>query len=259
MSSTPTTSPALHDQTNGLESKSGVTAPFFELGAKNLLRLPELLEVAAAAQSAGLHHEVSVILTVPAALIAPVQAAVPGVFVFAQAMAINEPGPSVGHVIAESLVDAGACGVTLNHDSLPLDRSAIARMVVRAHDNGLMTMVCAGSDSEALAVAPLKPTIILYEPPRLIGGAGGGDRPWIRSIDDRVRIVAPAVLMMHAGGVSTPDDAYQIMRSGAAGTGSTSGVLRAASPCSEVAEFIDAVRRGFDEHRASGGPPPASR
>lgn len=228
----------------------GLAAPFFELGPKNLLRLPEIVEVGAAAERAGREHGVTIILTVPTAIIAPVQSALPGVLVFAQTMDDDEPGGSVGRDIAESLVDAGARGVMLNHDSHPLEADALARTIDRARRNGLMTMVCAGSDEEALRIAALRPTVILYEPPQLIGGSGGGARPWIRGIDERVRAAAPDVLMMHAGGVASPEDALAIMRLGAAGTGSTSGVLRAASPVTAAAEFVAAARQGFDEHRS---------
>lgn len=227
-----------------------LSAPFFEIGTKNLLRLPDTIEVASAAAQAGRDHGVSVIMTVPAPIIAAVQHAVPDVFVFAQTMDEDEPGPSVGRLVAESLVDAGARGVMLNHDSHPLDDSTLRRAVRRAQDSGLMTMVCAGSDAQALEFAAMDPTIVLYEPPELIGGAGGGDRPWIRPINDRARKLAPRVLMMHAGGVATPDDAYRIMRSGAQGTGSTSGVLRADRPGDAATQFIAQVRRGFN-HAAS--------
>jgi triosephosphate isomerase len=227
-----------------------LAAPFFEVGPKNLLRLAEVVDVATAAAAAGAEHAVSVIFTVPAPLIAPVRDAVPGVFVFAQSMDADEIGPSVGRVIAESLVDAGADGVMLNHDSNPLDADGIRRTVTRASENGLMTMVCAGSDAEAMDLLPLAPTIVLYEPPALIGRAEASERPWIEAIDARVRSAAPDVLMMHAGGVSAPDDAYRIMRAGAAGTGSTSGVLRDPAPAEAVTRFIAATRRGFDAARA---------
>lgn len=235
-------------------ARSPLAAPFFEIGPKNLLRLPAIVDIATAAQAAGRRHGVRVIFTVPTPLIAQVRDAVPDVLVFAQSMADDPLGPSVGRVVAESLVDAGADGVMLNHDSDPLDAAQLERAVERAQANGLMTMVCAGSEAEALQLARLRPTVVLFEPPDLIGRAGGGDRPWIRRADERVRALAPQVLMMHAGGVGSPGDAYEIMRSGARGTGSTSGVLRADSPSTAAAQFIEAVRSGFDEHERDGKP-----
>lgn len=239
-------SPVLAGQPAGSMNPPRLTAPFFEIGPKNLLRLPELLDVAVAADAAGRRHRVAVILTVPTPLIAPVRSAVPDVLVFAQGMADDLPGPSVGRVIAESLVDAGAHGVMLNHDSHPLQPAVLERSVARAHANGLMTVVCAGSESEVLDLVRLRPTVILFEPPELIGSASGSDRPWIRGIDRRVASIAPEVLMMHAGGVATPSDAYRIMREGAAGTGSTSGVLQARDPVRAVGQFVEAARAGFD-------------
>jgi triosephosphate isomerase len=236
-----------NDQAPGADRR--LSEPFFEFGPKNLLRLPEIIEVAAAAQDAGARCGVSVIVTVPTALIAAVRAAVPGVLVFAQGMDLDELGPSVGRVTAESLVDAGADGVMLNHVGNPLEPDRLRCGIRRAHANDLMTMVCAGTEEEVRRLLPSRPTTVLFEPPDLIGHTGGSDRPWIRQVDDEVRTAAPEVLMMHAGGVGTPTDAFQIMRSGAAGTGSTSGVLRDESPARAVGRFIAAVRRGFDDHQ----------
>jgi triosephosphate isomerase (TIM) len=226
-----------------------LTPPFFEFGPKNLLRLPEILDVAAAAQDAGARCGVSVLVTVPTALIGAVRAAVPDVLVFAQHMDVDEPGPSVGRVTAESLADAGAHGVMLNHACNPLDPSRLPCALGRAHANDLMTMVCAGTGDEVRHLLPLRPTVVLFEPPDLIGHTGGADRPWIRRVDAEVRTAAPGVLVLHAGGVGTPEDAYSITRSGAAGTGATSGVLRAGPPARTVGRFVAAVRRGFDDHQ----------
>lgn len=230
-------------------SGPSLRSPFFEIGPKNLLRLPEILVVAEAAASAGERHGVSVILTVPTALIAPVRAAVPGVLVFAQGVDDDEPGSSVARVLPEALADAGAHGVMLNHDASPLAPVALARAIRRAQDNDLMTMVCAGDDESVMGLVDLAPTIVLYEPPNLIGSTESTDRAWIPEIDRKVTARAPDILMMHAGGVSRPDDAFAIMRAGARGTGSTSGVLRAESPAVAADDFIAATRRGFDAHR----------
>lgn len=225
--------------------------PFFEIGPKNLLRLPEIISVAEAAASAGERHGVSVILTVPTALIAPVRSAVPGVFVFAQGFDDEEIGDSVARVLPEALADAGAHGVMLNHDASPLTPDALARAVRRAQANSLMTMVCAGDDQSVVGLIDLEPTIVLYEPPSLIGSTESTDRPWIAEINRKVAERAPDIMMMHAGGVASPQDAFTIMRAGAHGTGSTSGVLRAESPRAAAEDFIFATRQGCDASRAS--------
>jgi len=243
--SEPGTSPAA----GAPSPRRSLTAPFFEIGPKNFLRLPEIVDVSVAAQDAGARYGVSVILTVPTALIAQAKAAAPAPFVFAQSMDLESLGPSVGRVTPESLVDAGADGVMLNHDSNPLDPEGLRRSIQRAQENGLMTMVCAGNEDEVLRILALRPTIILFEPPELIGHSGGAGRPWIARVDAKTRALAPEVLMMHAGGVGKPADAYQIMLSGADGTGSTSGVLRDESPESAAARFISATRHGFDDYK----------
>jgi triosephosphate isomerase (TIM) len=225
---------------------AGLSGPFFEIGPKNLLRRADLEPLARAAGAAGSDHGVSVILTVPAALIAPIHDLHSGVIPFAQAMAPDRPGNSMGRVIAETLVDAGAAGVMLNHASNPLDPPALAAAVERARATGLQTIVCTDTDAEAVRVAQLGPTAILLEPPALIGTAGRIARDWIAPASEAVRRVVPAVLMMHAGGVSAPSIAEAIMAAGADGTGSTSGVIGAADPLSAARSFIAATRAGWD-------------
>jgi triosephosphate isomerase (TIM) len=229
--------------------QAGLSGPFFEIGPKNLLRRAELEGLARAAGAAGFDYGVSVILTVPTALIAPVHDLHSGVLPFAQAMAPDPPGDSMGRVIAETLVDAGAAGVMLNHVSNPLDAPTLAATVERAHSAGLQTIVCVNTTAEAVHVARLGPTAILLEPPALIGTAGRSSRDWISPANAAVRRVAPAVLMMHAGGVSAPSIAEAIMASGADGTGSTSGVIGAKDPLRAARSFIAATRVGWDSLR----------
>jgi triosephosphate isomerase (TIM) len=225
---------------------AGLSGPFFEIGPKNLLRRTELESLARAAGAAASDYGVSVILTVPTALIAPIYDLRSGVLPFAQTMAPDRPGNSMGRVIAETLVDAGAAGVMLNHASNPLDPPALAVAVERARSAGLQTIVCTDTDAEAVQVSQLGPTAILLEPGALIGTAGRSSRDWIAPANEAVRRVAPAVLMMHAGGVSSPSIAEAIMAAGADGTGSTSGVIGAADPLAAARSFIAATRAGWD-------------
>ena len=114
--------------------------PFFEIGPKSLLRRAELEALARAAGSAGADYGVTVILTVPTALIAPIRDLGANVLVFAQLMDADPMGNGMGRVYAESLADAGAHGVMLNHESKPMSRESLAQAVERAAGNKLLTL-----------------------------------------------------------------------------------------------------------------------
>jgi triosephosphate isomerase len=224
-----------------------LAGPFFEIGPKNFLRRAPLEVLARTAGDAGRQFDVRVVVTVPTALIAPIAELRSGVLVFAQGMDVDLPGASVGRVTAESLIDAGADGVMLNHDSNPLDYETLTLTLARARDVGLLTIVAAGTAADAVRFAALKPTAILFEPPQLIGTVGTGERNWIANANAEVKRAHPTVLMMHAGGVGTPAIAGSIMRAGADATGSTSGVLNADDPGGAAGRFIEATRSGWDE------------
>ena len=61
-----------------------------------------------------------------------------------------------------------------------------------------------------------------------------------------VRAVEPRTLIMHAGGVATPEDAGEIVRAGAAGTGATSAIINARDRGKVIEGFLGAVRQAFD-------------
>ncbi|PDQ36024.1 MAG: hypothetical protein B5766_02460 [Candidatus Lumbricidophila eiseniae] len=224
-----------------------LTAPFFEIGPKNLLRRAELEQLARVAGQASSTYDIAVVLTVPVAMVAPIADLRTGIYVFAQDMQAETMGSSVGRTIAESLFDAGAAGVMLNHDGNPLRDDELARAVHRAQEMNLQTIVCVGTEDAALRYVELDPTAVLLEPPSLIGTADGGERGWIRSSNSAMRAVNAHVLRMHAGGVASPVIAHDIMAAGADGTGSTSGVLTARDPLAAARFFIAAARAGWDK------------
>jgi triosephosphate isomerase len=223
-----------------------VTAPVFEIGPKNLLRRSEIEAVATAAGRAGEQHGVTVLVTVPTALVAPIHELGTGVRVLAQGMHVEGPGPSMNRVTAEALVDAGADGVMLNHDADPLDDETLALALARAGELGLQTVVCAGTQEDAVRFASLSPTVVLFEPPKLIGTGGTGSRDWVGPSTEAIHRAGDGVLAMHGGGVSSPEVAAALMAAGADGTGSTSGLLNAADPGAAAHSFIAATRSGWD-------------
>jgi triosephosphate isomerase (TIM) len=223
-----------------------VTAPVFEIGPKNLLRRSEIEAVTTAAARAGEQHGVTVLITVPTALVGPIHDLATGVRVLAQGMNVEGLGPSMNRVTAEALADAGADGVMLNHDADPLDDETLVLTLDRAAELGLQTVVCAGTQEDAVRFAALSPTAVLLEPPKLIGTGGTGPRDWVGPSTEAVHRAGDGVLAMHAGGVSSPEVAEAVMAAGADGTGSTSGVLHATDPGWAVHSFIAATRAGWD-------------
>ena len=75
----------------------------------------------------------------------------------------------MGHVLPESLYEAGARAVFLNHAERPLTLNGLAKAIKRATELEMITIVCADSISEAKAITMLNPDIVLCEPSELIG------------------------------------------------------------------------------------------
>lgn len=221
-------------------------APLFEIGPKNLLRRDAIEHLAVEAGRAAERFGVTVLLTVPTAFIAPVRDLGATVTVLAQGMSAEGIGPSMNRVTAESLADAGAHGVMLNHDADPLDERTLRVVVDRARATGLHTIVCAGTEAEASHAATMGPSAVLLEPPHLIGTDARAPRGWVGPSTSAVHAVDAQVLVLHAGGVSAPAIAEAVMAAGADGTGATSGVVLAPDPATAAHEFIAAARIGWD-------------
>jgi triosephosphate isomerase len=229
-----------------LDARRSIRVPFFEIGPKNMLRRPELHQLLAVAQRHSQQCGVALIATLPVTEIEPARLLFPDLYLFAQHMDPDRPGRSVGRVIAEALADAGADGVMLNHADHQMRLDQVAAAVERAKANGLMTLACAADERDAAFIAALSPDILLYEPRAMIGHGGGARRPWIPQINALVRAIAPRTLIMHAGGVATPEDARNVIRAGAAGTGATSAIVQARDRGEIIEGFLSAVREAWD-------------
>ena len=230
-----------------LDGRRPIRVPFFEIGPKNMLRRPELHKLLAAAQLHSQQYGVSLIATLPVTEIEPASLLFPDIHLFAQHMDPDMPGASVGRVIAEALADAGANGVMLNHADHQMRLDQVAAAVGRATANGLMTLACAADERDAASIAALSPDILLYEPRAMIGHGGGARRPWIPQINALVRAIAPRTHIMHAGGVATPEDARNVIRAGAMGTGATSAIVNARDHSGIIEGFLSAVREAWDD------------
>lgn len=226
-----------------------VTPPFFEIGPKAYLYGDKVVALAQAADSLAAEYAVQIFFTPQAVDIYRVAHATSNICVFAQHMDALPVGRGVGSTLPEAVAAAGAKGVLLNHAEKPLPLDLIALTIQRAREVGLATMVCAGNLEETRHVAALKPDVLLAEAPELIGTGKreDDDDQVIRRINEEVRCIAPQVKVLHGAGITNEQDVYRIMRAGAEGTGSTSGILKAADPYLMMEKMIRAVRQGWDE------------
>lgn len=217
--------------------------PLFELGLKGYCWGRKSLELAKAADQIAADYRVTVILTPQYVDIAPIARETRNLLVFAPHLDPVEPGRGAGAVLAEAVKEAGAHGTFLNHAEKRITLSAIAQTIRRADAVGLMTMVCADSPEEAAALAHLKPTMIMAEPPDLIGGSTSVSKQqeFIAATIAAVRRIDPNILIFNSAGIRTPEDAATVIAAGADGTGSTSGVLTATDPIETLRAMVAAV------------------
>lgn len=227
-----------------------IRPPVFEIGLKGYCWGAEAVRLAVEADRLAAELGVSIVFDPQAVDIPAVAAATSRILVFAQHMDPVAPGRGVGAVLAEALRDAGAVGTLLNHSEKPMSLGAMAQAIERARTAGLATLVFADSPVEAAALAHLGPDIILAEPPVLIAGgvsAGNVMTGFVADALAAVRDVDPAILVMSGAGVTGPDDVEAMIRLGLDGTGSSSGILRAADPVAAMRAMLEAEARAWRE------------
>lgn len=231
-----------------------LTPPFFELGPKAYMFGKQALDLALFADELIVRYDVAIIMTPQYVDIEPIARATSKLLVFAQHMDPLPIGRGNGSVLPEAVKEAGAVGVLLNHAERPLSPDILIETIARADEVGLASMVCAGSTEEVVAVARARPNIIIAEAPELIGvgSTAPEDRPDIAGINQLVWNIDPGIRILHAAGISTGRDVYQIIAAGSEGSGSSSGVFKAKDPQAMLEEMISAVRRAWDAAHQPG-------
>ena len=224
--------------------------PIFEIGFKAGLYGPTAVDLAVAADRVSIAHGVPIILSPQFVDIAAIAHATSRLWVFAQHCDSLEIGRGAGSVLPEAVKETGAVGVMLNHAERRLTLNEIARTIRRADQVGLITMVCADSPEEAVAVAQLHPNIILTEPPELIGtgrSVASEKNGFIKDSVDMVKRIDPRIVVFSGAGIRNGTDVGAIMRQGAEGTGSCSGILYAADPAGMIEEMVEALKEAWIE------------
>ena len=166
--------------------------------------------------------------------------------VFSQHVDPILPGPFTGHVLPESVVDAGAVGTIMNHSERRLELSELETVVARAKSVGLISVVCASSSKVGMAAALLAPEIIAIEPPELIGTgmAVSKVKPEIVSGSvEMIRKVNQNVVVLCGAGISSGEDVSASMKLGSRGVLVASGIVKAPNWKKTLLELAEACIR----------------
>ena len=219
-----------------------IRAPYFEIGPKCFMWGERMLRLAKAVDEIAAEYDLDVIITPQYADIRMIAENTSHIHVYAQHMDYLRPGRGLGSVLPESIKEAGAVGVMLNHAEKKLTLDEIEKTIARADEVGLATIVCADSVQEIEAVAKLSPNLIVAEPTELIGTGVTSDMGYVRDTIEAVRRINPDIMVLQGAGISTPDDVARVIRAGALATGCTSGVMRAADPEAAARAMLSTLR-----------------
>ena len=224
-----------------------IKPPFFEIGPKGYMYGERVLKLAKAADKASEKYDVQIIFTPQYTDIRMLAEATKNLLVFAQHMDPLPVGRGLGSVLTESVKEAGAVGVMLNHAERPMTLSDLNKAIKRADKAGLVSIVCADTIEEAEAIAHLSPNIIVAEPTELIGTGQPSDEQYILETIAAIKRINPEIQVLQGAGISNGRDVYNVIKAGAEATGTSSGIMKAEDPEAMLEEMIKAVRTAWDE------------
>jgi len=164
--------------------------------------------------------------------------------VFAQHIDPVRPGSYTGHILAESIKEAGAEGTLVNHSEMQLKLSDIDEIINIAREKGLLSVVCANNPAASRAAAALKPDLIAIEPPELIGSGIAVSKAKPEVVSGTVRVVREInkeVVILCGAGISGGEDVKASLKLGTQGVLVASGIVKAKDPYAIMMEFAAAT------------------
>jgi triosephosphate isomerase len=220
-----------------------IRTPFFVVNPKSYLYGQKILELALAADEFAAGKAFDVFFTAPFMDMRLIASNTKNLIVTAQHMDYLAAGRGVGKVVPEAVKEAGAQAVFLNHAEHPMYLTELVKIVSRAKEIGIYSIVCADSVEEAQAIAMLGPDAILCEQTELIGTGRTSDKDYINKTTNSIKAINPNILVMQAAGISSGKDVYRTIMDGADGTAATSGIVCAANPKEMIREMLEAIEK----------------
>ncbi len=160
--------------------------------------------------------------------------------VFAQHVDSEPPGAFTGSIPVEMLKAAKVKGSLVNHSEKKLASERVKATVERLHSNGLESLVCAATTSEAASIAHLSPTFIAVEPPELIGSGVSVSKSRPEIVINSVKAVKEInqkITVLCGAGVSDRHDVGKALELGSEGVLLASAFVKAKDPKAFLADL----------------------
>lgn len=205
------------------------------------------LELAKKCEKISLEKEICVGVAPQFVDIPPIVKAV-SIPVFSQHIDPIRPGSSTGHILPESVKEAGAAGTLINHSERRLRLADIDAAITIAREVRLTSLVCTNNSTVSAAVAALKPDMIAVEPPELIGTGIPVSKAKPEVVSSTVKLVKqinPDVNVLCGAGITTGEDVAAALRLGTEGVLVASGIVKAQSPYKVLRKFADGMTKSL--------------
>ena len=168
--------------------------------------------------------------------------------VFAQHIDPIFPGNSTGHVLLESVKEAGAIGTLINHSERQLKLCDIEVIIARTRESSMVSVVCTNNAAVSQAAAALKPDIVSLEPPELIGTGIPVSKSKPEVVTQTVALVKhvnPCVVTLCGAGITKGEDVAAALKLGTKGVLVASGIIKAKDPRKVLMEFSVAINESL--------------
>ena len=165
--------------------------------------------------------------------------------VFAQGIENVKYGSNTGHVLPESVKEAGASGCLLNHSENRLKLADIDALIQKLKELGMTSIVCTNNIATTKAAAVLSPDYVAVEPPELIGSGISVSKAQPEIITgsvDAVKDVNKNVRVLCGAGISAGDDLKSALKLGTEGVLLASGIVCAKDPKAALLNLISGLK-----------------
>ena len=223
--------------------KAQLRRPFFVCNPKAYVYGQSSLALAKKCEELAVKYDIDVIFTAQHVDLAMIVKECPHLVVTAQNMESLRPGRGMGHILPEALKEAGVKATFLNHAENPMTINELAKTIERANELGILTVVCSNEEADTRAIAELHPDVMVCELTSLIGTGKTADESYMKATNDIVKSVSPNTKTLQAAGISSGEDIYNAIKTGADASGGTSGIVAAEDPMAMLEEMFEALDR----------------